>query len=55
MGPLESGYEQNRNRQGLEKSSLPMRGVVWGLTISLGGTAIVAGFIYWIGSMQFWR
>ena len=57
MGPLEAGYEANRRRLGLveHESQDVTKGIGFGLFVSLGGVAIVAVFIYWIGTLSFWH
>lgn len=55
-GKLESGYELHRMRLGLGAAdNKAEKGIVLALVISIGGVAVVAGFIYYIGTLHFWR
>lgn len=53
MGPLEAGYEANRERLGVASRSPneTVRGIAFGLVVSLGGVAMVAVLIYWLGTI----
>jgi hypothetical protein len=50
-------FENLRLRQGLGSAdSRPERGLALGILISVAVPMItVIGFIYWLGSMSFWR
>jgi hypothetical protein len=49
-------YERHRMRQGLGSAdNQAKRGIGCALILSLGSVALVAIFLWWLGSLSFWR
>jgi hypothetical protein len=60
IGPLEAGYEARRIRQGLGAADNQAEtGILTGIGISIAIVTVamlgLVAFLWWLGSMQFWR